>query len=108
MWAVSGHEMRMSEDDFGVGLETEFTGATFGASDSFKFTFKNIKNGDTILEKVYTSADVVQNKFLFELSKAESALFPVGSYVYSVDWYTDGVFKCCLVECGLLKVGDKA
>lgn len=108
MWVVDGVNMKMTEEDFGVALPTEFTGATFGASDTFKFTFKDKTNGETVLTKTYTSEDVVENKFDFEFSEADSAKLPVGTYVYSVDWYTDGVFKCCIVECGILKVGDKA
>ena len=107
MWVVDGVNMSMTENDFGVALPTEFEGATFGATDTFKFTFKDSMNGETILEKTYTSSDVVQNKFSFVLSEADSEKFPVGTYLYSVDWYTAGVFNCCIVECGLLKVGDK-
>ena len=108
MWAVDGVNLSMTEQDFGVALPAEFKDATLGASDELKFTFKNRMNGNTVLEKVFTSEDITENRFSLVFTEAESEKLPVGTYVYCVDWYTDGVFNYCIVESGLLRVGDKA
>ena len=94
----------MSEGDFGVELPITISGVTLGAGDSIKIT---IANGNTpVIQKEFTN--ILQNTIGFELTEAESALLPVGDYVYSMDWYQDGVFLCNLVPFALFKVGDKA
>lgn len=106
MWAVSGNDLQMAEGDFGIQLPVTVNGTTLTASDSLKITFKTRKNGQTILEKEFT--DISQNTVNLELTAAESALFPVGLYVYSLDWYQNGVFMCNIVLCAPFKVVDKA
>lgn len=106
MWKVIGTNLNMTEKDFGLVLPTTFSGTTLTANDTLLFTFKDKKNGETILTKSFTG--IVDNTFDFVLTEADSDLLPVGSYVYSCDWYQDGAFMCNIVECGELKVGDKA
>jgi hypothetical protein len=105
MWKVYGINLSMAEGDFGIPLPVTVTGATLTVSDTFKFTFKSRVNGVVILEKEFAPAS---NSFVLELTEAESALFPVGKYVYSADWYQDGVFLCNIVPMGIFKVVDKA
>ena len=105
MWYGLGKNLSMAEGDFGIPLPVIVTGATLTASDTIRFTFKSSVNGAVILEKEYAPAG---NSFVFELTEAESALFPVGKYVYAADWYQDGVFLCNIVPVGLFKVVDKA
>lgn len=97
----------MTEDDFGVALRTTFSGADLtSGTDIFRFTFKKEMNGEPILIKDFST--FVDNAFDFVLSQENSAKFPVGSYVFSVDWIQNGSFKCTLVEKGIFKVGDEA
>lgn len=104
-WKVVGSDLYMTEEDFGVILPTTFGGATLTSNDTFQFTFKKQRNGEAILTKTFSAIE--DNQFDFVLSEADSALFPIGNYVYRVDWYQDGNFMCNIVECGNLRVGDK-
>lgn len=104
MWTVSGTNLSMAEGDWGVELPVTIDGVTFTASDSVKIT---IKRGSTVLvEKEYTN--ISDNTVKLELTEAESSLLLVGNYVYSLDWYQDGVFMCNIIPVGLFKVVDKA
>lgn len=105
-WNVSGQMLTMAEGDYGVQLPVIVQGVTLGDSDSIRFTFKDTVNGQTILEKDYNG--ITENTVNLEFSEAESALFEVGSYVYSIDWYQSGSFMCNIVPSSLLKVVDKA
>ena len=106
MWKVNGYELTMAENDFGIALPTTVTGTTLGGQDCLKFVFKDVMNGDTILEKDFN--DIAQNTVRLELTASESALFPIGRYVYRLDWYQNGVFMCNLIPVSTFKVVDKA
>lgn len=104
MWNVNGITLNMTEGDWGVKLPVTVTGVTFTANDSVRI---KIQRGETtIIEKEYTN--ITQNTFDLEFTEAESALLPVGSYLYSLDWYQDGAFMCNIIPSGLFLVGDKA
>ncbi len=104
MWVVSGTSLSMAEGDWGVELPVTVSGATFAANDSLKIV---IKNGETtIVEKEYTN--ITQNTVKLELTEAESALLPIGVYVYRLDWYQDGAFMCNIIPVSTFKVVDKA
>ena len=104
MWNVSGNSLSMCEGDWGVQLPVKVSGATFAANDSLKIV---IKNGETTLvEKEYTN--ITQNTVRLELTEAESALLPIGVYVYRLDWYQDGAFMCNIIPVSTFKVVDKA
>ena len=104
MWNVNGITLNMTEGDWGVKLPVTVTGVTFTANDSVRI---KIQRGETtIIEKEYTN--ITQNTFDLEFTEAESALLPVGSYLYSLDWYQDGAFMCNIIPSGLFVVGDKA
>ena len=106
MWYVSGLNLQMAEGDYGIKLPITVNGTELGGNDSIKVVFKNKKNGLTILEKDFSA--ITDNTIDLELTEAESALFPVGAYVYSLDWYQNGNFMCNIILCGLFKVVDKA
>lgn len=106
MWNVTGTSLQMVEGDYGIKLPFSVSGTTLSAGDSIRFTFKDTVNGTTILTKEYTTFN--QNAADLELTEAESALFPVGSYVYNMDWYQDGNFMCNIIPLGTFKVVDKA
>ena len=105
MWNVSGISLTMAEDDYGIELPFSVTGTTLSASDTLRFTFKTAVNGETILEKEYTTTN---NSANLVFTEAESALFKVGKYVYSLDWYQNGLFMCNLILSGVFRVVDKA
>lgn len=117
MWKVNGTILQMAEGDYGVALPVTVSGATLGASDTIKFTFKSALGGTAILEKVYAAPSPeplrmgeasAPNTVNLEFTEAESALFAVGVYVYSMDWYQDGNFLCNIIPAGIFKVVDKA
>lgn len=107
MWKAMGRNISMAEGDYGERfvLPARCIGADLTADDTVRFTFKNQMNGSAILEKDFTPLD---NVVMLFFTAEESALFPVGQYVYSVDWYKDGEFMCNIVPCGTFKVVDKA
>lgn len=104
MWNVNGITLNMTEGDWGVKLPVTVTGVTFAANDSVRIKIQ--RDETTIIEKEYTN--ITQNTFDLEFTEAESALLPVGSYLYSLDWYQDGAFMCNIIPSGLFVVGDKA
>lgn len=104
MWNVNGITLNMTEGDWGVKLPVTVTGVTFTANDSVRIKIQ--RDETTIIEKEYTN--ITQNTFDLEFAEAESALLPVGSYLYSLDWYQDGAFMCNIIPSGMFLVGDKA
>ena len=106
MWVVNGTNLQMAEGDYGISLPITVHGTELGGNDSLNVTIKTRKNGETILEKNYS--DIEDNTVELELTQTESAKLPVGVYVYSLDWYQNGIFMCNIVLCSLFKVVDKA
>ena len=108
MWGgANSINLTMVEGDYGITLPIVISGATIDAGDTLKFTFKRRANYDSvILEKTYTG--ITDNTVQFSFTQAESALFPVGSYVFSLDWYKGTQFQSCIVPSGSFNVGDKA
>lgn len=106
MWVVNGYSLKMAEGDYGIQLPVVVKGAELDNADSIKVTFKDVLNGTTILEKTYNG--ITDNTAPLELTEEESALFPVGQYVYAVDWYQDGNFLCNLIPLSSFWVVDKA
>lgn len=104
MWAVNGNHLTMTEGDWGVELPITISGVTFAASDAVRIV---IKKGETALvTKDFTNIN--DNTVNLELTEAESALFSVGTYVYSLDWYQNGAFMCNIIPSAVFKVVDKA
>lgn len=106
MWRSSGNNLSFVEGDWGIAEIVNIHGIEVTTNDSFKFIFKKQKNGSPILEKEFTSPD--GNALELVLTEQESQLFIPGNYVYSLDWYQNGHFMCNIIECGGLKVVDKA
>lgn len=105
-WNVTNLNLSMTEGDYGIALPVEIKGTTLGAQDSIKLTFKTSVNGDEILSKTFDG--ITDNTVNLELTAEESALFPVGGYVYSLDWYQSGNFMCNIITIAPFKVVDKA
>ena len=104
-WSVKNNNLTMVEGDWGISLPVSVDGVEFAANDMLRFTFKDANNGNELLMKEYAPVDGTVNLMFTE---AESALFPVGSYVYSLDWYQEGAFLCNVTPTAALKVVDKA
>lgn len=105
-WSVTKNSIQMAEGDFGIELPLTFSGFTPGPNDSIKFVFKAAKNGEEILVKEISN--IKQRKVALKFTESDSAKFPVGTYVYSMDWYRNGVFRCNIILSATFKVVDKA
>lgn len=105
MWIVSGLNLQMTEGDYGIALPVSVEGTTLGERDSLKFIVKDEANGTVISEKTF--AGITDNTVSIEFSAAESAMLPVGCYVYSLDWYQAGSFMCNIIPGSSLRVVDK-
>ena len=105
MWVVKGYELKMTEGDYGVELPVTVHGTELQLADQIKITIKNKTNGDVIISKTY--GDFESNTFPFEITQEETALLPVGMYVYSLDWYQNNVFMCNIIPNALLRVVEK-
>ena len=105
-WNVTNQNLTMAEGDYGIALPVEIIGVELDNQDSIKLTFKDEMNGDTILEKNYDG--IVDNTISLEFTEEESALFPVGGYVYCLDWYQNGNFMCNIITSAQFRVVDKA
>ena len=106
MWIVNGHDLKMTEGDYGLKLPVTISGTTLTASDEVQLIIKDKLNGNEILRKNYDN--ITQNTVELEITEAETALLPVGNYVYSLDWYQDGAFMCNIIPIGAFKVVEKA
>lgn len=106
MWKVNGDKLQMAEGDYSVALPVTVSGVTLDASDSLKFTFVRQQNGYKVLEKEYSG--IVDNKVNLEFTEEESAMFKIGNYAYSLDWYQDGNFMCNIIPRATFEVVDKA
>ena len=106
MWKVNAYTLLMTEGDFGVELPITISGTTLAASDSVKLTIKKSVDGDVVLDKTFTN--ISNNTFNLVLTEAETALLPVGTYVYVLDWYQSGTFMCNIIERADFKVVNKA
>lgn len=105
MWSVNGNNLQMAEGDYGLTLPITISGTELSTADTIKLTIKRTRNGDTVIEKAMTPTDNTVN---FTITAAETALLPVGAYVYSLDWYQNGIFLCNLIPSAIFKVVDKA
>lgn len=105
MWSAVGTNLKMVEGDYGVPVVFSVKNVEFSGLDAIKLTVKNTVNGEAIFEK--TVSNLTGNTFNIALTAAETALLPVGQYVFALDWYTNNVFMCNLVAVGQLSVLEK-
>lgn len=106
MWDVNGLSLSMAEGDYGIALPIRIRGASFSEGDSVSMSIKTAKNGQTKL--TVTFSNITGDTFDLQLTSAQSAELPVGSYVYSLDWFNNGEFLCNIVPIAVFKVVDKA
>ena len=106
-WSANGQNMTMTVNDFGVEQPIEIdVGVDLGANDTLEFVFKKEVGGDDLIVKTFTG--ITDNTVNLVFTEAESALLPIGAYVYRLDWYQNGAFMDCIVEVGSFKVVRKA
>lgn len=96
----------MTVGDYGIGLPIKFSGVDFGQSDSVKLRISSARNLAEKLEVVFS--DITDNTVELSLTEAQSALLPVGDYVYALDWYRDEVFMCNIIPQAVFRVVKKA
>lgn len=107
MWVVTaGKDLQMTEGDYGIDLPIVIKGTDLNNSDSINFIVKTSVNGTTKLTKTFTN---VQSGIInIRLTSSDANSLPVGTYVYSLDWYRSGSFMCNLVPYAIFKVVEKA
>ena len=103
-WEVNGTDLTMTEGDFGIALPFTVQGIDLAAADNVKLVIKSPR-GSALVEKTFTN--IQQNTVSLILSAADSALLPVGRYVYYLDWYQGDAFLDNLVRCAEFKVVKK-
>lgn len=106
MWVVNKQTLQMTEGDWGIELPMSIDGVELTASDEVMVTIKTEKNGETVIIKNFDN--ISENTINLSLTEEESALLAVGTYVYSLDWYQNGVFLCNIIPVASFKVVDKA
>ena len=106
MWIANNNDLTMAENDYGIALPITIQGMTFAAGDCVKIVIKKAQNGEAILTKEFSN--ITENTIDLEFTEAESALLPVGKYVYRMDAYQDGNFLCNIIPTAVLKVVDVA
>ena len=108
MWntkSKNSTDLTMTEGDWGVSIPITVKGVVIDSADSVLLTIKKTKNGKAYLEKTFTS--ITHNTIDLSFTESESDDLKVGTYLYTLDWYKNGVFYYCLVNNGKLKVEDK-
>ena len=106
MWLVSGNNLQMAEGDFGILLPITISGTTFAAGDEINFVLKDRMNGNTLIEKVFSN--ITENTVNLSFTEEESNGLSIGTYVYRLDWYQNGIFMCNIILNALFRVVDKA
>ena len=104
MWNVKGQNLSMADGDYGIILPILIKGTPLTASDSVRMTIKHDKTG-VVLVKEFT--EIEDNTVQFKLTEEESALFHIGAYVYSLDWYHEGQWMCNIIPSAYFTVVKK-
>ena len=104
-WEAQGTNITMTEGDFGIALPFIVKGVSFSNSDSIGFVVKSV-DGVELINKVFSSN--ASNRVNISFTEAESALLPVGTYKYRLDWYRSGAFMDNIIKMGALRVVKKA
>ncbi len=102
MWQASGNCIRMTRNDFGVGLPLSFPETEISEEDTLVFTIKKDAGGPILVSKPFTG--IKTRSIEITLTKEETAKLPVGSYVWKVDWFRGQEFLCCLAQPSPFKV----
>lgn len=98
--------IEMVEGDYGIALPINIGNKTLGLDDKFCIKIFKEVNKEPIIVKEYNNTE--NNIIEFMLTKEESALLPVGKYVYDLDWFQEGAFLGNLLRKKKFEVKDKA
>ena len=108
MWNTKGKnsvDLTMTEGDFGVEMSIAIDGLSISTSDTIELTIKKERNGKAILEKTFEIND--DNTIDLVFTEAETDDLKVGTYLYRLDVYRNGLFMYNVVNNAKLKVEDK-
>lgn len=105
-WKVTGNDLTMAVGDYGIELPFTFLDITFSANDEVKMSIKRVIGGEALVEKSFQN--IQESTVNVVLTYSETEKLPVGSYVYSLDWYQDGFFMCNLIDKAKFRVVSKA
>ena len=108
MWNVNGNSVQMTEGDFGIALPITVTGVEVQSGDYLSIQIKDKVNGKVLINRPVPYSELSLDTFNFVLTEEESAMLPVGTYVYVFDWYHEATFVCNIIPCGTFKVVEKA
>ena len=106
MWVVDKMNLQMTEGDYGIALPITITGTTLGENDTVTIAIKRIGARTPLVESSFTS--IVDNEISFSLAQADTSLLPVGRYVWTMDWFSEGSFMCNIIRAGCFEVVSKA
>ena len=98
-------DLTMTEGDFGVEMSIEIDGLSISSSDTIELVVKKTRNGKAVLEKTFEIND--DNTIDLVFTEAETDDLKVGTYIYRLDVYRNGVFMYNVVNNSKLKVEDK-
>lgn len=107
MWTAKedGSYMQMAVGDFGIQLPFSVSDVTLTQSDTIRFAFARPDGSGVVLTKNYNNPQ--NNTVNLEFTEAESALFSVGKYLFSMDWYRGEELMCNLIKAGIFEVAGK-
>ena len=105
MWNSCGTTIETTKCDFGVSLPITIDDVEFAAGDELQFAVKVKAGGAAVIERTFT--DITENAVSLVLTAEEAAALNVGAYVWTLDWYRDGVLQYNLVRLGSFKVVGK-
>lgn len=99
--------IKMVEGDYGITLPIELdTDETITSADCFEVCIYKELNANPLITKSYS--DISNNTIEFSLSISDSALLPVGTYYYDINWYQGSAFMSCIAPKKKLVVVEKA
>lgn len=108
MWNTKGKnslDITMTEGDFGVEMSIAIDGFAISEEDTIELTVRKARNGKAILEKTFEINE--DNTIDLVFTEMESDDLKVGTYVYNLDVYRNGLFMYNIVNNAKLKVEDK-
>ena len=105
MWKSNGMTIQMTVGDYGVALPITIDDVEFAAGDELLLAVKVKSGGAAVIERTFT--DITGNAVDLVLTAAEAAALNVGAYIWTLDWFRDGVLQYNIVRYGCFKVVGK-
>ncbi|MBO5143035.1 MAG: hypothetical protein J6C46_08650 [Clostridia bacterium] len=89
-------KLEMTEGDYGTALPMVISGGVLDTDEKIKISIYDYKTH--VIKVVKEYSNITNGTFDFSLTKEESALLPVGDYVYSVEWFQEDTFVGTLIN----------